>query len=287
MQKKSLMASLVGAMILAGCSSTNLVAPIEDHSQRVDGGSIVPVTKSPTQIGGETIPEQPVKVPTAGTRIHTVVEGDTIWNISVRYGVNPRELMTLNEIDNPTQLGVGTQLLVPPSTKPAQPQVTNTVRVEQAARPASPEEVAQEEKRRETLKQEAVARGELSLHWPSKGEVIANFEETNHLGIDIAGQKGEPVVAALDGVVQYVGNNTAGYGQFVILRHTARLPGRGATPLLTVYGNTDRILVRINERVRAGQKIAEMGKSDSDRVKLRFELRQGKPIDPQPYLMQR
>ena len=61
-------------------------------------------------------------------------------------------------------------------------------------------------------------------------------------------------------------------------------PGKGNTPLITVYGNTSKILVRVNERVRAGQQIAEMGKTDADRVKLRFEVRQGKPFDPIPYL---
>ena len=117
--------------------------------------------------------------------------------------------------------------------------------------------------------------------------MIADFAATGNLGIDIAGRKGDPVMAVLDGTVQYVGNNTEGYGQFVIVRHNIRLPGKGSTPLITVYGNTSKVLVRINESVRAGQKIAEMGDTDANRVKLRFEIRQGRPLDPMLYLQRR
>ena len=71
------------------------------------------------------------------------------------------------------------------------------------------------------------------------------------------------------------------------MRHNIRLPGKGTTPLITVYGNTSKVLVHINESVRAGQKIAEMGDSDANRVKLRFEIRQGRPLDPMLYLQKR
>ena len=85
--------------------------------------------------------------------------------------------------------------------------------------------------------------------------------------------------------MHYVGNGAAkGYGNFVIVKHNVRLPGAGTTPLVTVYGNASQILVKMGESVRQGQTIALMGNSDADRVKLRFEMRQGAPVDPAKYL---
>ncbi|MGN1209586.1 MAG: peptidoglycan DD-metalloendopeptidase family protein, partial [Duodenibacillus sp.] len=151
----------------------------------------------------------------------------------------------------------------------------------------TPEQVAQRELAEQQAKREAAARGEIEIRWPTQGDVVANFEQTGGFGIDIAGSRGQSVMAVLDGTVQYVGNNTAGYGRFVIVRHNIRLPGKAPTPLTTVYGNNDKVIVSVGESVRAGQKIAEMGDSDTDRVKLRFEIRQGKPLDPMLYLQQR
>ena len=93
--------------------------------------------------------------------------------------------------------------------------------------------------------------------------MIADFNRTGTLGIDIGADKGAPVMAVLDGTVHYIGNNNDGYGQFVLVRHNIRLPGKPTAPVVTVYGNLSKVLVRLNESVRAGQKIAEVGESSS------------------------
>ena len=108
--------------------------------------------------------------------------------------------------------------------------------------------------------------------WPVKGKVIAPFTEASK-GMDIAGRKGAAVVAAADGRVVYAGAGLRGYGKLVIIKHN--------NPWLSAYAHNDNILVKEQQDVRKGQKIAEMGATDADQVKLHFEVRrQGKPVDP-------
>ena len=112
--------------------------------------------------------------------------------------------------------------------------------------------------------------------WPAKGKVIATFTDANK-GIGIAGAKGTPVLAAAAGRVVYVGQGLRGYGKLVILRHSEQW--------LSAYAHNDQILVKEQQEVARGQKIAEMGATDSDQVKLHFEIRrQGRPVDPMKLL---
>jgi lipoprotein NlpD len=113
--------------------------------------------------------------------------------------------------------------------------------------------------------------------WPSAGTLLAGFDEVKNKGIDIGGTAGAPVVAAADGRVVYVGAGLRGYGNLIILKHN--------NTYLTAYAHNQTLLVKEDQSVRRGQKIAEMGSSDADRVKLHFEVRrQGKPVDPARYL---
>ena len=108
--------------------------------------------------------------------------------------------------------------------------------------------------------------------WPAKGKVLAPFNETSK-GMDIAGKKGAAVLAAASGRVVYAGAGLRGYGKLVIIKHNETW--------LSAYAHNDNILVKEQQDVRKGQKIAEMGSSDADQVKLHFEVRrQGKPVDP-------
>ena len=108
--------------------------------------------------------------------------------------------------------------------------------------------------------------------WPAKGKVIAAFNDASK-GMDIAGKKGAPVLAAASGRVVYAGAGLRGYGKLVIIKHNETW--------LSAYAHNDNILVKEQQDVRKGQKIAEMGSSDADQVKLHFEVRrQGKPVDP-------
>ena len=107
--------------------------------------------------------------------------------------------------------------------------------------------------------------------------MIAGFSEAKNKGLDIGGKAGDPVIAAADGRVVYAGAGLRGYGNLIILKHN--------NTYLTAYAHNQTLLVKEDQSVQKGQKIAEMGNSDADRVKLHFEIRkQGKPVDPARYL---
>jgi lipoprotein NlpD len=108
--------------------------------------------------------------------------------------------------------------------------------------------------------------------WPVKGKVLSTFTEASK-GIDIGGRKGAPVLAASGGRVVYAGSGLRGYGKLVIIKHNETW--------LSAYAHNENILVKEQQEVKRGQKIAEMGSTDADQVKLHFEIRrQGKPVDP-------
>ena len=113
--------------------------------------------------------------------------------------------------------------------------------------------------------------------WPATGSLIAGFDEARNKGYDIGGKAGDPVIAAADGRVVYAGAGLRGYGNLIILKHN--------NTFLTAYAHNKTLLVKEDQTVKKGQKIAEMGNSDSEKVKLHFEIRrQGKPVDPARYL---
>jgi lipoprotein NlpD len=108
--------------------------------------------------------------------------------------------------------------------------------------------------------------------WPTKGRVLAPFSEVSK-GMDIAGRKGAPVLAAASGRVIYADAGVRGYGKLIIIKHNETW--------VSAYAHNDSLLVKEQQEVRKGQKIAEMGSSDTDQVKLHFEVRRrGKPVDP-------
>jgi len=118
----------------------------------------------------------------------------------------------------------------------------------------------------------------ITWSWPTRGELLSGFNEGgNAKGIDIAGSNGQPILAAAPGKVIYSGSDLRGYGRLVIIKHNDEF--------LSVYAHNSKILVKEGESVTRGQKIAEMGNSDADRVKLHFEIRrQGKSVDPSQFL---
>jgi lipoprotein NlpD len=123
----------------------------------------------------------------------------------------------------------------------------------------------------------AAASEELSCIWPAQGQTETLFDEVKNKGVDIAARAGDPVLAAADGRVVYAGAGLRGYGNLIIVKHN--------NTYLTAYAHNQALLVKEDQKVNKGQKIAEMGKTDADRVKLHFEIRrQGKPVDPAKYL---
>jgi lipoprotein NlpD len=116
--------------------------------------------------------------------------------------------------------------------------------------------------------------------WPATGKIIARFSDPSNKGLDIAGRAGDAVLAAASGVVLYVGTGIPSLGKLVIIKHNSNF--------LSAYAHNENVLVKLDQRVVKGQKIAEIGSTGTDQTKLHFEIRQlGKPVDPLKYLPER
>jgi lipoprotein NlpD len=117
----------------------------------------------------------------------------------------------------------------------------------------------------------------INWSWPVKGKMLAGYSDGGNKGIDIAGTQGQPVYAAAPGKVIYTGTSVRGYGKLIVIRHNETY--------LSAYAHNSAILVKEGQTVTKGQKIAEMGNSDTDQVKLHFEIRKlGQAVDPAGYL---
>ena len=156
---------------------------------------------------------------------------------------------------------IGREPSVPLQTDVSPPIVA---RVDPPPRPAAPVIASDDDK--------------LGWVWPTQGRVVAGFSDTANLkGVDIAGSAGQPVVASAAGKVVYAGAGLRGYGKLVIIKHN--------DTFLSAYAHNKDIAVKEGDQVARGQKIAEMGNTDADQVKLHFEIRRlGKPMDPLKYL---
>jgi lipoprotein NlpD len=280
--------ALLGA-VLAGCGSKAVNrAPVEDRGAAAAPSK--PAAASPVHAVPET--PAPVVMPLPGaenagkTGYYTVKPGDTLIRIGLDHGQGAKDLARWNGIENPNRIEIGQVLRIEPPaasaavTKPvvvasANPVVTPPVRAASADKPATaggtpavsaPAPVPA-----------ATGDDDISWIWPTGGAVLTGFDEVKNKGLDIAGTAGEPVLAAADGRVVYVGAGLRGYGNLIILKHN--------NTYLSAYAHNQTLLVKEDQSVRKGQKIAEMGSSDADRVKLHFEVRrQGKPVDPAKYL---
>ena len=230
-----------------------------------------------------------------------------MYSIAFMHGVDYRELAELNNIENASAIQIGQQLRIPvptptkvaepkpPVIKPTTPLGGIKTQPKVGKIPYSDKALALAETIQEDVPQKVVTPAvsvtaevsavkaedeEEGLEWgmPTNGKVIAVFSESaNRKGVDIAGKKGQAVVASAAGKVVYSGSGLRGYGKLVIIKHNKTF--------LSAYAHNDQILVKEGQGVNKGQKIAEMGDSDSDQVKLHFEIRKfGKPVDPSQYL---
>ena len=169
----------------------------------------------------------------------------------------------------------------------AKPEVRNETRTEvrTEAKPEPRAEAKTEGKPAEAAAEArvgdaALGSEEITWTWPANGKLIGTFSEGGNKGIDINGKAGDAVLAASSGKVVYSGTGLRGYGKLVIVKHN--------NTFLTAYAHNQNVLVKEGQSVSKGQKIAEMGNTDADQVKLHFEVRrQGKPVDPLKYLPQR
>jgi lipoprotein NlpD len=181
--------------------------------------------------------------------------------------VSPKALRLPYSEENLAMLARGEAAVSPP----AGPAAAATTAAAATAKP--------EAAKPEPPKTAAVARDPegLDFIWPAKGSLLTKFAEPNSKGVAIAGQKGDPVVAAASGQVLYTGTGIRGFGQLIVIRHE--------NGFSSVYAHNNKILVKEGQSVTRGQRIAELGDTDADRPKLHFEIRKsGKPVDPMHYL---
>ena len=290
--------------VLAGCASSEHRAPVFERAEAEKKNAALE-KKSPRE--NDWRPE-----------VYVVQKGDTLYSIAFNYGFDYHDLAELNSIRDPSVISIGQEIhLFPGRSK------TDSATVAIKAKPIeillkdqpklvkypySEAAMAQIDKVQEptasaaaavakvesmhkpeaapdrpvdTATGDSVVDGEEpALEWslPAQGKVIAQFSEaTNRKGIDIAGKFGQPVLASAPGKVVYSGSGLRGYGKLIIIKHNKTY--------LSAYAHNDKVLVKEGQSVTRGQKIAEMGKTDTDQVKLHFEVRRfGKPVDPAKYL---
>lgn len=242
MQRLATWLAIGCALLLLGCSFSQPSAPVRE---------VRPAKRS-------------VKPPAVLPDLYQVQPGDTLFRIAFDHGLEYRQLALWNGLDDPSKIRVGEVLRLKPPPAVRTPPPT-------AAAPSSPPASM-------ALPPELPDDPPESWVWPAKGEVIGRFDGTAGAnGLDIAGRRGSPVVAAADGRIVYVGAGLRGYGKLIIIKHSK--------VLLSAYGHNERLMASEGQTVKMGQTIAEMGDSDADRVKLHFEVREyGKPVDPMSYL---
>lgn len=214
---------------------------------------------------------------------HTVVRGDTVYNISKRYRISQDNLRAWNHL-NDNNIGIGQVLRVKPAgyvaPSAAAPVAPAPVVPVAPAPAANPVAVVPSAPARPAVSpvQSAASRTVAGITWqrPAEGSLITRFGGSSK-GVDIAGNAGQPVSAAADGKVVYAGSGLRGYGNLVIVQHNANF--------LTAYGHNQSLTVKEGQNVKRGQMIARMGSSDADRTKLHFEVRKdGKPVNPADYV---
>lgn len=313
----TVLAALGLAVVLAGCTTQRVAppAPVEDRGV----GRPAPAAPAPSSVTPSPAPAPVAAAPAAAPLppgaenagkpgYYTVRPGDSLIRIGLETGQNWRDLARWNQLENPNRLEVGQVLrVVPPvpgapvvavpvaPSAPSFPSGASAAGVSTSA-VAGASVVAQPLPAVGSPAPAGSTAGavnppaasatpaapvpmpksdpdDLTFIWPAPGAVIAGFDDQKNKGLGIAGKAGEPVLAAADGKVVYAGSGLRGYGNLVILKHN--------NTFLTAYAHNQTLLVKEDQTVRQGQRIAEMGSSDTDRVKLHFEIRRnGKPVDP-------
>lgn len=290
--------AILMASLLTACASSRNHAPVEVRTapSKASVAATNGAGSSGDAPGGQSMPDKP--------GYYTVKPADTLVRIALDNGQNWKDLARWNGLDNPNLIEVGQVLRVaPPGSDPApagaRPVVTakleskplesrtasapvgagSAAAAAASGAPAVPAPngtaSAPSTAPATAAPVPAVPQGDdaMAWMWPASGPVTTVFDEVKSKGLAIAGKAGDPVVAAADGRVVYAGSGLRGYGNLVIIKHNATY--------LTAYAHNQTLLVKEDQAVRRGQRIAEMGSTDAERVQLHFEIRKlGKPVDP-------
>ena len=292
-------------LALAGCVNRPHRAPVEERIATpraaivASAAASAPVAAAAAADTAKGVPAEAVAKP----GYYAVKPGDTLIRIGLDNGQNWKDLVKWNALENPNVIEVGQMLrVVPPGSDPAVA-TTRAVAVSKVeTRPLTAPSATGAASNPVTAATAPVAAStppivaatptgapsvaaaappqaphdgddDVRWAWPSAGNIVAPFEEGKAKGLVIGGKAGDPVLAAADGRVVYAGSGLRGYGNLIILKHN--------TTYLTAYAHNQTLLVKEEQNVRRGQKIAEMGSTDADSVQLHFEIRKlGKPVDP-------
>ena len=294
------LAAVLALLFAYGCASTPRQAPVIERKPSAAKPAVKPSPRAARE--ADSRPDY-----------YTVRKGDTLYTIALDHGLDYKELVEWNNITNPNVIRVGQQLRLkaPVSSAVATPLKTapavESRPVGSAARPAaagdavksqpkavkvpySDQALAQLSEAQAKPAETVIAKVEprpaekpaaseadeekVDWGWPAGGKLLSTFNESTNLkGIGIAGKPGQPVIASAPGKVLYSGDGIRGYGKLVIIKHNKAY--------LSVYAHNSQLLVKEGQNVVKGQRIAEMGNTDSEQIKLHFEIRRfGKPVDP-------
>lgn len=280
---------LASLLVMTGCASNSAYAPISDLS----GSDQRRVNTSAVRSGSLTE--------------YTVRRGDTLYGIAFKYGLDYRQLARANKINRSYAIYPGQKLSLntsavargsdaapladrtePKSQSTAKPAKANPRTTQKTVK--KPKNTQNETKVKKTPAKPATAGKSVALaanrklqwRWPAKGRIVQGYSSSGKVnkGINFLGERGESVYAAESGKVVYVGSGLLGYGNLVIINHNQTY--------LSAYGHNSKILVKENDVVKIGDKIAEIGSSGATRNMLHFEIRRnGSPVDPKKYLPKR
>jgi len=264
---------------VAGQSTSRPVQRVQPQAASDSARATAPVaTSSPISMGPAMAGSENAGKP----GYYSVRPGDTLTKIALDHGQAWRDIAKWNGLDNPNMIEVDQVLRVaPPLMEAAANRQTKPVMAQNQVPPNSatnntptPSATSASTSNTPSASPPANASDDgMAFAWPHPGPVLAGFDEAKNKGLDFAGKAGDPVLAAGDGKVVYAGSGLRGYGNLIILKHN--------NTYLTAYAHNQTLLVKEDQNVTKGQRIADMGSSDSDRVKLHFEIRkQGKPVDP-------
>jgi lipoprotein NlpD len=276
---------VLALVIAAGCATRRAPAPVVDRrapQPAVDRRMPATVAANPA--------------PKPSAEFYAVRRGDTLYSIALEHGADYRELAQWNHVDDPARLRIGQELRVKPpepereaqvgsaripgrvESRPLEPQtVQRPLEPQSAQRPLEPRILQHEAPKPEATGIIGVVPLPAQFMWPVKGKVLAEFAEPRRKGIDIDGKPGEPILAAAGGRVTYIGTGIPGMGKLVVIKHD--------NGFITVYAHNRGIMVKEQQAVVRGQKIAELGSTDSERPKLHFQIRKGaSAVDPLLYL---
>ncbi|WP_408402633.1 peptidoglycan DD-metalloendopeptidase family protein [Paraburkholderia aspalathi] len=307
---RTMMASLAGvwvALAVSGCANVGQQDAQTGAASGASAASGVPAAAAAPASGAlagssvQSAADDGTPLKKSPPLVYRVKRGDTLARIAQHHHCSVRQLQAWNGLKPSSRLKLGQVLHVAspetvraanaaaaaakaaavsvPAAPLAAQQASAATTSQTTAQSATPSAAPSAAEAREVAQQTSRHANGVSLAWPAGGRVVEAFQPGETRGIEIGGKPGDPVRAAADGKVMYAGTGLNSYGSLIIVQHNK--------DFLTAYSHNRKLLVKIGDIVRQGQQIAEMGDENNSRVSVGFELRRdGKPVDPMPYLPQ-